>query len=112
MSEQESKARIAELKISIKNRKEQPLPCINCISLPICVALLHEYRVKYKEEDKETVIMEASSFMFMHRMKRQCSSMYEYLFNKNYTYYDRYYELTDYLLSVNEESKDEENETV
>jgi hypothetical protein len=64
-----------------KLEKEDHIPCINCISLPICLANLNRRNV----------------LTFLFRIKDRCPEAYEYLFIRNSLCYDRLTKMINYL---------------
>lgn len=108
MSVLDSINRVNKYRILELERKKEPIPCINCITLPICISELKDYRDRYAEEDRESIIMEASSYMYFNRIRDKCSLVSEYIFASGYMYFDRLKNVVAYML--NEDNERDSNE--
>jgi hypothetical protein len=62
-----------------KLEKEAPIPCINCISLPVCISLTKKYNVEHFPEDKDFIIMTRETFLFLSSIRKKCSTIDNYL---------------------------------
>lgn len=93
-----------------KLEKEDPIPCIKCITLPICISELTNYKLKYSKEDMDSIIMEVSSYMYFNRLRDKCSLVSEYMFDRNYVYYERLSKVVSYMLNIINERDSNSNE--
>jgi hypothetical protein len=84
--------RVNKIRENIKNEEENgmpSLPCINCISLPVCLSLAKEHNVEYFPEDKDSIIMTTNTFLFLSRIREKCSTIDNYVADHNFIYYAR-----------------------
>lgn len=92
----------------MKQYEPKPIPCEDCISLPMCISFLNECRIQQLKDNKERMLyvgnlvtLESSSFMFIDIKKKHCSLLHDYIFDidNDYHYHcDRVYSLIGYLL--------------